>query len=366
MPVTRIERLPDTSPEVLRPCAITAALGPVKCLVWDLDNTLWRGTLLEPGAVAVREEALRTIRLLDNRGILQSIASKNDHHAAMSKLRELGIADYFLYPQISWSSKVAAVENISRSLNIGLDSIAFIDDQVAERAEVAFSLPQVRCYDASAAGALAERDEFRPRWVTDESKKRRHMYRADMERKQVEREFVGPKESFLASLDMVFTIKSASEDDLKRAEELTVRTNQLNTTGYTYSYDDLDGFRRSDDHDLYITSLSDRFGDYGKIGLALVERGASVWTIKLLLMSCRVMNRGVGMILIGHIMERAGAAGVGLQVEFVPNGRNRMMLITYTFAGFRQIARRGDTLILAGDIDKRQPAPDYVTVHHRS
>lgn len=118
------------------------------------------------------------------------------------------------------------------------------------------------------------------------------MYRADQVRAGVEREYSGPKEDFLATLDMRFTIARATGEDLRRAAELTVRTSQLNTTGYTYSYEELDAFRESPGHELLVARLADRYGPYGTIGLVLVERGRDAWRIKLLLMSCRVMSRG--------------------------------------------------------------------------
>jgi FkbH-like protein len=202
-----------------------------------------------------------------------------------------------------------------------------------------------------------------PRFITDESAIRRHMYQSDIARNQAEEEFSGSNEEFLATLDMVFTIAPAQEEDLRRTEELTVRTHQLNTTGYTYSYEELDAFRQSPNHILLVASLDDKYGTYGKIGVALIECQPEVWTVKLLLMSCRVMSRGVGTIMMNHIMHLAKEAGVPLQAEFIPNNRNRMMFITYKFSGFQEIGRRGEVLILANDLEHLQAFPSYVTVH---
>lgn len=98
------------------------------------------------------------------------------------------------------------------------------------------------------------------------------MYITDSKRKEVEDNFIGTKEEFLASLDMRFIISKVEKDDLKRAEELTVRTNQLNATGYTYSYEELDKLSKSEDYMVLISELKDKYGDYGKIGLTLVEK----------------------------------------------------------------------------------------------
>ncbi len=336
--------------------------GSIKCVVWDLDNTLWGGVLLEDEYVSLRDNVVAIIKTLDNRGILQSIASKNDYDSAMQKLQKFGLHEYFLYPQIGWGSKVPFIKNIARSINIGLDTIAFIDDQPFEREEVSFSLPEVRCLDAAVLDQLLDMPEMNPRFITEDSKMRRLMYISDMARNKVEEAFTGPKEAFLASLNMVLAIFPAKEEDLKRAEELTVRTNQLNTTGYTYSYDELNHFRQSEQYKLLMAKLEDKYGSYGNIGLALVECKEEVWTIKLLLMSCRVMSRGVGSILLSHIMKLAQNKNISLRAEFVPNGRNRMMDITYRFAGFYEIEKFGDLIIFESDLTNIQSFPDYVRV----
>lgn len=335
----------------------------VKCVVWDLDGTLWHGTLIEDGAVQLREGAAAVIKTLDARGILQSIASKNDHVQAMAVLHQFGLAEYFLYPKICWSSKASSIDSIIRNLNIGADTVAFVDDQAVERDEVTFVLPEVRCLEPTDLHGLLARPDFMPRFITEDSSLRRHMYLTDMERQRMEDAFEGPKEDFLATLGMELTITRAGPQDLKRAEELTVRTNQLNSTGYTYSYAELDRYRTSPDHLLLIAGLVDRYGPSGKIGLSLIECGADTWTIKLLLMSCRVMTRGVGGILISYIMRMAKDAGVRLAAEFVPNGRNRMMAVAYAFANFKEAGRDGDVLLLANDLSSIQPFPNWVRVH---
>ena len=334
----------------------------IKCVVWDLDNTLWDGVLLEDDHVSLRDNVVAIIKTLDNRGILQSIASKNDYDSAMQKLQKFGLREYFLYPQIGWGSKASFIKNIAQSINISLDTITFIDDQPFEREEVSFSLPEVRCLDAADLDRLLDMPDMNPRFITKDSKMRRLIYINDVARNKVEEEFTGPKEAFLASLEMVLTIFLAKEEDLQRAEELTVRTNQLNTTGYTYSYDELDRFRQSEKYKLLMARLEDKYGSYGHTGLALVECKEEVWTIKLLLMSCRVMSRGVGSIMLSHIIKLAKHNNVRLRAEFVPNGHNRMMNITYRFAGFNEVEKIGDLTILESDLANIQSFPDYVKV----
>jgi len=334
--------------------------GRIKCIVWDLDNTLWDGVLLEDGEVRLRPAVAEHIRRLDQHGVLHSIASKNDHQAAMAKLTEFGLAEMFLYPQINWNSKSSSIRQISTALNLGHDAFAFVDDQEFERAEVGHEVPGVICVDILDLEEALRRPEFRPRFVTDESAQRRLMYQGQLAREELERDFVGTNHDFLASLDMSFTIETARREDLQRAEELTVRTNQLNSTGRTYSYEELDALRESPDHLVLVASLTDKFGSYGKIGLALVEKGDQVWQLHMMLMSCRVMSRGVGMVLLNHIMMLARQAGATMQADFVETGRNRMMQITYAFAGFREISRDGNRAVLAADLSASQPPPPYV------
>lgn len=342
--------------------ATVNSVKTVKCVVWDLDNTVWDGVLLEDGDVTLRPEVVEVLRTLDERGILHSVASRNDHDAAMAKLEEFGIAEYFLYPQINWGSKSQSLKAVAEAINIGVDTLAFVDDQPFERDEVGFAHADVLCVDAADAAGLPGLPRLRPRFVTADSRERRHLYRADAERKRAEVDHHGTDEDFLASLGMHLTIAPARERDLQRAEELTVRTNQLNATGYTYSYEELDALRRSPGHDLLVAGLEDRYGTYGKIGLSLVERGSDVWTVKLLLMSCRVMARGVGSVLLGHLIRSAHEAGVALRAEFVPTNRNRTMYVTYKFSGFREVGQCDGVNVLEHDGGRLPEFPPYMNV----
>lgn len=332
----------------------------IKCLIWDLDNTLWSGTLLEDSDVKLQKGVVTIMKELDRRGILQSISSKNHYETAKEKLEELGVWDYFLFPQIHWDPKSKAVEQIAADLNFALNTIAFIDDQAFEREEVAFQHPDVLCLDASEIYSLLDLPRMNPKFLTEETGLRRKLYQNENKRKQAQDTFNGNNEAFLKTLQMVFTIRKAEMDDLQRAEELTMRTSQLNTTGYTYSHEELEQFRQSDNHLLYVAKLTDSYGDYGTIGLCLVEKNEDYWKIKLLLMSCRVMSRNVGSVMMHFIMNQAKAAEVTLRAEFVSNNRNRMMYITYKFGGFQEIETRGDLITFEHNLEKVPPYPDYL------
>lgn len=334
----------------------------VKCLVWDLDETLWSGTLLQGDRTEVSDRVRESVLTLDSRGILQSVASRNDYELAMNRLISLGLSEYFLFPQIGWIPKSDSIRKIAERLNIGLDTIAFVDDQEFERAEVAHSLPEVLCLDCAELEHLGQRPEFNPRFITEDSRRRRLTFLGEMQRETAEDEFIGPKEAFLQSLQMKFSMAPAKQTDLSRAEELMARTNQMNTTGYRYSYDELCGMLDSPAYRVLVCELEDRFGQYGKIGLAVIQKEPREWVIKLLLMSCRVMNRGVGSVLIRHIISSAQRCGVRLLAEMIPNDRNRIMYMTYKLAGFSEYGKSGKLVIFEHDYRYIQPASDYIEV----
>lgn len=344
----------------LAPPSDAAVSRKIKCVVWDLDNTVWDGILLESEQVYLKKGLIEAIQTLDARGILHSIASRNDPEKAMSQLRVFGIADYFLYPQIGWHSKVASLKEIAKAINIGIDTLAFVDDEPFERAEIACSLPEVLCLDPVEIARLSQMPEMQPVLITEDARLRRQMYRCDIQRRAAEEQYTGAQEDFLATLQMRFHLARAVEADLQRAEELTIRTHQLNTTGHTYSYDELKALSQSDSHLLLIASLEDRFGAYGKIGLALIHTQPQVWTIKLMLMSCRVISRGVGTILLNFIMREAQKTKAILRAELVHNDKNRMMHITYKFAGFKPAGSEGEIQVFETDLRNIQDVPSYV------
>jgi methoxymalonate biosynthesis protein len=308
----------------------------VKCLVWDLDNTLWRGTLLEDGEVVLSEQIRAVVAELDARGILQAVASKNDHDHAWARLEELGIAEYFVLPHIGWGPKSASVAAIAGELNFALKTIAFVDDQPAERAEVAHHHPEVRCYDATEVLDLVGLPEFSPETVTVDAARRRSMYQAGFRRDAERESFAGPDEDFLRSLELVMEIKRADEVDLSRVEELTLRTSQMNATGVHYSDADLRALLADPDHEVLTVTLADRFGPHGAVGVLLLGYHGSVWHLKLLATSCRVVSFGAGAALLNWLVDAAARAGVHLAADFRRTDRNRMMDIAYRFAGFTE------------------------------
>jgi methoxymalonate biosynthesis protein len=316
------------------PVSATADQPLIKCLVWDLDNTLWRGTLLEDEEVELTEEIRRTVVELDARGILQSVASRNDHDLAWERLEKLGMAEYFVLPQIGWGRKSDAVRAIASRLQFAESVVAFIDDQPTERAEVTHELPAVRTYAAERVTELTGLPEFSPTHVTGDAANRRAMYQAGFRRERAEQEHAGSSEEFLSSLDLRLVIGHAGPEDLARVEELTLRTSQMNATGVHYSDADLRALLADPDHDVLVMSLTDRFGSHGAVGVLLLERGRGSWHLKLLATSCRVVSFGTGATVLRWLIAQAHRAGVHLSADFRATDRNRIMEVAYRFAGF--------------------------------
>lgn len=336
--------------------------GRVKCVIWDLDNTLWEGTLSEGGGSSLRPGAREAVLELDRRGIVQSVSSKNDREAALNRLRELGLEEYFLCPQISWNPKSKGIQTILSTLNIKPEATLFVDDSPFERDEVHHALPLVRTDGGADLAALIALPALQVPFITEDGAKRRLMYRSDLDRQAAQEVFEGNAEDFLATLHMRMDISPVTEKDLQRVEELTVRTHQLNSTGYTYSYDELLALSRDPGYIFRICGLTDDYGDSGKVGLLLLENGPEALRVKLLIVSCRVMSRGIGSALLCYATQLAHRLGKKLLAEYYETEFNRIMYITYKLAGFEEVREDGQDLLLQFQGGEPLALPDYLEV----
>lgn len=331
-----------------------------KCVIWDLDNTLWNGTLLEGDDVILPEKHRKLLFDLDQRGILLSIASKNNEDDVLSKLKELGIEDYFLYPQINWGPKSQSIKNIAEELNLGMDAFVFIDDSDFELDEVRNEIPSIYCIKSSQE--LVEILDLNNISITEESQRRRLLYSDERKRKIDEANFQGTSEEFLALLNLNVKISKGTEKDISRIEELTVRTHQLNSTGYTYSSKELLEMIDNEKYMIFVVELKDKYGSYGKIGLVVVELEGTAWFLKLILVSCRVISRGIGTVMLNWLCRKAKDQKSILKAEFVHNSRNRIMYVTLRFAGFQQEVTQNDYEILVNNLDNIVEIPYYISV----
>lgn len=279
-----------------------------KCIVWDLDNTLWDGTLIEdgPDGIRVREDVVRVIKETDRRGIVHSVASKNNHDDAFKVLQTHGLDEYFLHPQIAWTPKSHSIARIAQLLNIGIDSLAFVDDQVFEREEVRAALPEVAVVDVNDFSGILTRQECQVP-VTEESQQRRLMYRQEENRKHIQESFQGDYAKFLRECRMELTLSRLNKDNLERVYELAQRTNQMNFSGSRYPRERLDEISRSAVLDTYVMRCADRFGAYGIVGFAVVD----VREPRLLdlMFSCRIQGKRVEHAFLGHVLRKYSRSG---------------------------------------------------------
>jgi FkbH-like protein len=340
----------------------------VKCVVWDLDHTLWDGVLLEDGPerVVPSQDALDLVRALDERGIIQSIASKNDHEAVWPLVERLSLADHFLYPAIHWGPKSESIQRIAEALNIGIDAIAFIDDSTFERGEVAEHLPQVRVYDAREVPRLLERSEFQVP-ITEASRLRRHSYLADAQRKRIEQQFSSNHVAFLSGCELVAQVFVPREPrHIDRCLELIQRSNQLNLSTHRYERDDL--LRLLDDPAVIClaTTCRDRFGDYGLVGFSSIRMPSTVTAAPLMIdfvLSCRVARKMLEQAwfawLCGALRQRDFSS---LCLRFVPSARNGVLRRVLDDIGFTERQREDQSLILELPFDRSIADRDVVTV----
>lgn len=314
----------------------------VKCVVWDLDHTVWDGTLAEDGieGLTIKPEVVTMMHKLDARGILNSIASKNDEEIGLKALEHFGLRDLVLYPQIGWHPKSQSLKTIAKSIDIGLDTFVFLDDQKFERAEVSENLTMVECLDATEAAALLGRDRFDVP-ATDEAAKRREKYKDEEKRVSTFVESGQEYLSFLKGCDIQLKLLPLTDDRLDRAFELSQRTNQLNFSGQRYERQQLIDMQGApEDYDVTLLQCEDRFGDYGIIGLSVLNRKTA--TLESFMMSCRVQRKMVEHAYFGTLLTALKDAGVPqLCVNFRKTERNDASVRMLEDLGFEAIHEDG-------------------------
>lgn len=315
-----------------------------KCLVLDCDNTLWGGIIGEDGIDGItlgpdwpgREfvDFQKTILELYEQGVILAINSKNNEADVLQVLREhshmILREHHFAAICVNWNPKPENMKQLAGEINIGLDSLVFVDDNPAERQLMTQMLPEVAVLDLPAnpalyAKTLRETNFFAKSSMTEEDKKRGQMYAAQRQRTQLERTAVS-LEDYLKSLEMVCTIRLAEESDIKRAAQLTQRTNQFNLTGPRYTEADIRHMLEDPNWNVYVLGLNDKFGDNGTVGLALVQKQDQQWRIDTFLMSCRVIGRQAEDAFVDRICTEAADAGVKrLAAGYIKTQKNALV-----------------------------------------
>jgi FkbH-like protein len=323
--------------------------GTTKVVVWDLDNTLWTGTLLEDGEEAchLREGVQALVEALDARGILQSIVSKNDHDQAWSLVEKFGLQDYFLYPAINWGQKSANLRQIAEALNVGLDSFAVIDDSPFERAEIRSALPMVRVYDVKDMDTLLSRPEFDVP-ITEMSRKRRLSYLAEANRGRAFEQFDGDYRRFLRSCNLrvrVFLPKLQAQ--ATRCLELVQRSNQLNLSARRYTDAEFAALLATPGVLSIALEAEDRFGDYGIVGFASIDERSEVPFVRDFVVSCRIAGKHVEQSFFQWLATHESARGATtLRAQLVRTPRNRPLVRVIEELPFESARRsNGDEML---------------------
>jgi methoxymalonate biosynthesis protein len=351
----------------------------IKCVVWDIDNTLLAGTYLESGEQPPEPdpELLGVLRELGRRGIVHALASKNPPEAADYVATVTGVP--FAAAECGWGRKSDALRRIIDDLGLGADAVAFVDDDLMERAEVAAALPEVLVLLPEDAAEAPSWPEFQPAVLTAEGRRRGEMYAQRRRRQQEARAFGGSRDDFLRRAGTQVLIAPAGLGEVPRLHELSVRTHQFNTGGDPVGEDELAGLLGSARHRLVTARLRDRFGDDGIVGGVLIDRGeandsgvppgpgaARSWTVPLLMMSCRALGRGVLDALLAALCQRAAADGAAeLRMPCLVTDRNLPLRLALAAAGFRAGAapRPGEPALFARPLDGELPGlPDWATV----
>ena len=297
---------PATSSDAM--LSVQPVAAKAKCLVWDLTTQLARnpsggrtgGSVLNPAGKTIIEE-------LDRRGILHSVASKNDPEPALAALEAFGLREYFLYPQFGWIPKSTSIKQIAALLDIGLDTFVFLDDQAFERGEVGERLRQVTVLSDADLPTLLEHPLFEVP-ITVESANRRSMYLAEQLRKSTFESTEGDYIEFLRNCSICVDVSILSGAQVERAFELSQRTNQLNVSGRRYSRSELTAFQRPGSPVVaYLFNCHDRFGEYGTIAMCVLnERLAQIESF---MMSCRVQRKCLEQAIFAWLVRKCATAG---------------------------------------------------------
>jgi FkbH-like protein len=314
-----------------------------KCVVLDLDNTLWGGVLGEEGAAGIalgpdwpgREflDFQRALLDLQRQGILLAINSKNNEDEALAVLRSHSHMvlrpEYLAAYRINWQDKAANLRELAAELNIGLDHMLFIDDSPHEREWVRKQLPELLVPDVPADPALyADWLGSLPSLIvlqrTEEDLQRTDQYQQRRTREEF-RQATGSMEDFLRGLDLRVDIAAVDDKTMGRVVQLLAKTNQYNLTTRRHDEATLRRQMQTGGWRVYTMRVADRFGDFGLTGIAIVAARDTTWHLESFLMSCRVIGKSVESALLALIARNARAAGATtLTAEYIESGRNQV------------------------------------------
>ena len=333
-----------------------------KCLVLDLDNTLWGGVIGDDGVDGIalgqgsaKGEAFLAIQqtalALRERGIILAVCSKNDDDVARTPFRDhpdMALKESHIAAFVAnWGDKATNLRAIASALNIGLDSLVFLDDNPVERAQVRRELPMVAVPELPADPALYPRallaaGYFEAVTFAQEDRQRADQYRANAERAA----FAGTSDmaGYLASLDMVADFRPFDAVNRARIAQLINKSNQFNLTTRRYTEAQVANLEADPAKITLQIRLVDRFGDNGMISVVIIDR--ATWEIDTWLMSCRVLGRRMEEAVLDQVVAAARSCGAtALTGRYIPSAKNRMVADHYGKLGFACIGTDGDATL---------------------
>ena len=330
-----------------------------KCLILDLDNTLWGGVLGEEGingikigqgdsASEVYTDFQYKIKSLKNRGVVLALCSKNNYDDVSEvfshrKGMPLQLND-FAAIRINWQPKHQNIKEIGAELNIGLDSLVFIDDNPVEVNLVREMLPEVKCLllpntIENIPAFLDFVPYFEKISILEEDRQKTELY--NQNKKRVKLKKGRPNlEDYLISLETKVTLRAAGNDDVQRLHQLFTKTNQFNITTIRYSVSDIRGFLGDQNCDLWCFTVGDKFGELGIVGLLLIRRDQYSADLDSFIMSCRVMGRGVETAVLNWAKEFyiERHAMFDINSKYIPTKKNLPVKDLFIEQGFEVIS----------------------------
>lgn len=360
--------LPRLGAELAR--YLRATKGPSrKCLALDLDNTLWGGILGEDGADRLRlggdpvgeafREFQQAILTLHKRGILLALCSRNDAAEALAVVRSHpGMVlrpEHFAAVRINYDDKVGNLLALAAELNIGVESMVFMDDDPFECQNMRQRLPQVLAVELPRDPVLYRRTllevrEFDTLHVTAEDRGRGQMYQERRAREQLRRS-AGSLEEYLTGLEMEVVAVPAEGAARPRLFQLVHKTNQFNLTTHRYSEVEFEAVLGAADHRVFGLRVRDRLGDSGIVGLVILRLAGDVCEIETFLLSCRVLGRSIETGVLAYIAETARQAKAArLRGRYVATAKNGVVRDLYERHGFRQAGREAQADIWEADL----------------
>jgi FkbH-like protein len=376
--------MPELARELMR--HIRPALGMTKkCLVLDLDNTLWGGVLGEDGIEGIRlgleppgnafYEFQKTIKTLQYRGVLLAINSKNDLDLVREAFEkhpymQLKIED-FACIRANWQDKAQNMREIARELNLGLDSFVYMDDNPAERFLVQSELPEVMTVEmpedfSEFTRTLMQLDAFEILHLTEEDKQRKYLYQTESKRNELKGQFTDINE-YLKALEIVVDICPADTFSIPRIAQLTQRTNQFNLTTRRYTETDIKRFSQSAAHRVYFLKTHDRFGDHGITGVCIIAIKSLECEIDSFMLSCRIIGRGIEQAFMHHICNEARQLKTAKLVgRYLPTKKNQLAAKFLPEIHFDTVSKDDKETLFAMNLDKTMvPLPPHIQMNAR-